>query len=80
MLTVKIVRQTGHEEVYEVVRVTFTPRDGKDLPNLCFVFPDERTAVWTHGTFFIMNEKGHTISKYWLGDNPPPYSAEVQAA
>lgn len=79
MLTVKIIRPNGDEEVQEIERLNFSPRSGTLPPTLILMHPDGTSSSWEHGTFFVMNEAGHTITKYKLGDSESSYVHKMQA-
>lgn len=70
MLTIKQVKSSGSEQVLEIKSVEYAANDKNDWKNrkLTLEFPDGHNEIReNHGTFYVMNEKGHTISKYFLG-------------
>ena len=74
MLTVKKIESAGNESVFEAKTVEFLSHifneDGIekiDNKKLIFEMPDGWHRPFTKGTFYIMNDQGNTIAKYFLG-------------
>jgi hypothetical protein len=81
MLTIKRIEKTGHEVVHEVKSVSFQPRMGDVAPTLQLEMPSgDISTMFDGGTFFVMNEAGRTIARYWIGEGCLPCHEEVQAA
>lgn len=80
MMTIKRVEETGHEAIHEVKTVSFQPRMGEVAPVLHLEMPDGNIVQWQDGgTFFVMNENGRTVARYWIGQNCKPYHSETIA-
>jgi hypothetical protein len=62
-LTVKQINIDLSEEVFEVKNIKFSDH------KLYIYTTDGWTMVRDSGTFYIMNDKGNTISKYTLWKN-----------
>ena len=72
MLTVKHVRLSGQEDLYQSVTVWYSPIENQT--------PDGRPAMitmdlgdpLTGGTVFVMNDAGKTVARYDLGASMVP--------
>jgi hypothetical protein len=66
MLTVKMRHASGHEEVVEARRVSLQPAKA-DIPETLFIEdPDGHIGHRIEGTYFVMNESGSTVARYFL--------------
>lgn len=80
MLTVKLVEDTGHEQIHPNIQ-TVTASPNRALGASAMSVTAWRTAEDDHpiqfgssGTVYVMNEQGSTISRYWLGHSDYPTS------
>ena len=78
MMTLKHIELDGREAIYEVSKVWFEPsykaeygRSGKTVPDTLHASaaaPSEKDPIKiSHGTVFVMNQCGKTVSRYDLG-------------
>lgn len=73
MLTVKQRLISGHESVVETKRVSYQPettdgQGGTSLPALFIENEDGGTTMHTSGWYYVMNDAGNTVSRYFLGN------------
>lgn len=68
MLTIKIVRPDGEQQVYETKWVAYHPENKLgSTETVEFLVPsDSSSCLITSGNVYVMNEGGKTIADYYL--------------
>lgn len=75
MMTVKQILSSGHEMMIQAKRVNFQPdqpdlKPDPALKALLVEGEDGETRTFASGTYFVMNDAGSTVAKYYLGAEP----------
>lgn len=70
MLTIKQVKSNGSEQIWEIKSVEYESHDKNQWKNRKLILETQDGLILeksNRGLFFVMNEKGHTVGKYFLG-------------
>jgi len=73
MLTVKLVEHDGHEQIYEAQHVWVETQAREDGgKTVCAETESHGLKKFSdYGDIYVMNDKGQTVAKYFLGYGPP---------
>ncbi|MCP1832857.1 hypothetical protein [Bradyrhizobium sp. USDA 4545] len=74
MMTIKQILSTGHEMVIQANSVSYQPMataGPNPAPQALFVdCEDGELRTFASGTYFVMNDSGSTVARYYLGEEP----------